>query len=140
MNVDNEPRQRVDPAGRSPLHYAALEDDPGAIARLLAEGALPDVVDRPGFTPLHLAAQEFAHTAAASLLDAGARVDAENVFGNTPLWVAVFNSKGRGELIGLLRSHAADPLHVNASGQTPVGLARLIGNYDVVQYFQDIPE
>jgi ankyrin repeat protein len=107
---------------------------------LLAAGALPDVVDRQGFTPLHLAAQEFALTAAASLLDAGARVEAGNVFGNTPLWVAVFNSKGRGVMSGLLRSHGADPLHVNASGQTPVGLARLIGNYDVARHFQDIPE
>ncbi|GGI00426.1 hypothetical protein GCM10007170_37540 [Arthrobacter liuii] len=140
MNVDNEPRHRVDPAGRSPLHYAALEDDAEAIARLLAAGSSPDVVDRQGFTPLHLAAQEFAPAAAASLIDAGAKVDVENVFGNTSLWIAVFNSKGRGELIGLLRAHGADPLHVNASGQTPVGLARLIGNYDVAQYFQDIPE
>lgn len=56
-----------------------------------------------------------------------------------PLWVAVFNSKGRGELIGLLRAHGADPLHANASGQGPVGLARLIANYDVAQYFADVP-
>lgn len=136
----NERGHRVDPAGRSPLHYAALEDDAEAISRLLAAGSLPDVVDSQGFTALHLAAQEFAPAAAASLIDAGAKIDAENVFGNTPLWIAVFNSKGRGELIGLLRSHSANPLHTNAGGQTPVGLARLIGNYDVAQYFQDIPD
>ncbi|MEA5453864.1 ankyrin repeat domain-containing protein [Sinomonas sp. JGH33] len=131
---------RMDPAGRSPLHYAALENDAEAIARLLAAGTSPDVADRQGFTPLHLAAQEFAPAAAAALIDAEATVDAANAFGNTPLWVAVFNSKGRGELIGLLRSRGADPLHVNASGQTPVGLARLIGNYDVAQYFHDVPQ
>lgn len=140
MNVDNEPKRCMDRAGRSPLHYAALEDDPEAIGSLFAAGSLPDVVDRQGFTPLHLAAQEFAPAAAAALIDAGAKVDAENVFGNTALWIAVFNSKGRGELIGLLRSHGADPLHVNASGQTPVDLARLIGNYNVAQYFRDIRE
>lgn len=52
----------------------------------------------------------------------------------------MFNSKGRGELIKLLRSHGADPLHSNASGQTPVRLARLIANYDVAQFFEDIAE
>ena len=130
----------MDPAGRSPLHYAALEDDAEAIARLLAMGTSPDVPDRQGFTPLHLAVQEFAPAAAVALIAAGATVDAANVFGNTPLWVAVFNSTGRGALIDLLRSHGADPLHTNASGQTPLGLARLISNYDVAQYFQDIAQ
>lgn len=138
MSRREEPRPPIDPADRSPLHYAALEDDAEAIVRLLGTGISPDVADRQGFTPLHLAAQEFAQAAAVALIAAGATVDAPNVFGNTPLWVAVFNSKGRGALIHLLRSHGADPLHANTSGQTPTSLARMIGNYDVAQYFQDI--
>jgi ankyrin repeat protein len=115
-----------------------LEDDAEAIVRLLAVGTSPDVADRQGFTPLHLAAQEFAQAAAVALIAAGSSVDAANVLGNTPLWVAFFNSKGRGTLINRLRSHGADPLHANASGQTPVSLARLIGNHHIAQYFQDI--
>jgi hypothetical protein len=39
----------------------------------------------------------------------------------------------------LLLSSGAGPLLANMAGQTPVGLARLIGNYDVAQYFQDLP-
>lgn len=140
MSKRDEPRPRMDPAGRTPLHYAALEDDAEAIVRLLGTGISPDVADRHGFTPLHLAAQEFAQAAAVALMAAGATVDAANVFGNTPLWVAVFNSKGRGALIHLLLSLGADPLPANASGQTPASLARMIGNYDVAQYFQDIAQ
>lgn len=60
------------------------------------------------------------------------------MFGNTPLFVAVFNSKGRGDLISLLRERGADPLKANKSGQTPAGLARLIGNYDVARLFEDV--
>jgi hypothetical protein len=41
----------------------------------------------------------------------------------------VFNSRGLGELIRLLRRHGADPRQPNNTGQTPVGTARLIGNY-----------
>lgn len=82
--------------------------------------------------------QEHALAAAAALLNLGATVDPINSFGNTPLFVAVFNSRGRPEMIKLLRSRGADPLHPNAKGQTPVGLARLIGNYGVAQYFDDL--
>jgi uncharacterized protein len=130
----------MDPAERSPLHYAALADDIEAIDSLVSSGVSVDVADGQGFTPLHLAAQQYAVRAAGALIRLGATVDAVNSFGNTPLFVAVFNSNGRGDMIELLRSNGADPLRVNSSGQTPIGLANLIGNYDVAQYFRDVPE
>lgn len=77
-------------------------------------------------------------TVAELLLQRGAQVDPGNVFGNTPLWIAVFNSRGRGEMITLLRRNGADPLRPNDSGQTPVDLARLIANYDVAKFFDDV--
>ncbi len=130
----------IDARGRTPLHYAALADDADAVSALLTEGADPNVPDRLGFTALHLAAQEGAISAAAILLAGRARVDAVNIYGNTPLFTAVFNSRGRGGLIRLLRHHGADPRHRNNTGQTPAGLARLIANYDVAQFFDDLTE
>lgn len=65
-------------------------------------------------------------------------MDAVNSYGNTPLFTAVFNSRGHGELIKLLRHHGADPSRPNSTGQTPIGLARLIANYDVAQFFADL--
>jgi len=41
-------------------------------------------------------------------------------------------------MIGLLRRPDADPERVNASGQSPSGLARLITNYDVARFFDDV--
>jgi ankyrin repeat protein len=67
-------------------------------------------------------------------------VDAANSYGNTPLSTAVFNSRDRGELIQLLRHQGADPWHPNNTGQTPAGTARLIGNYDVAQFFADLTD
>ena len=130
----------IDRAGRTPLHYAALANDADAVSRLLTEGASPNVPDRLGFTALHFAAQEGALAAAEILLAAGAQVDAANSYGNTPLSTAVFNSRGRGELIRLLRRHGADPSHPNNTEQTPVGTARLIASYDVAQFFADLTE
>lgn len=125
-------------AKRSSLHLAAMEDDVPTIEALLSSGESPDVQDEQGFTPLHFAAQQCSLSAADALLNAGATVDAQNAFGNTALFVAVFNSNGRGDLIRLLRSHGANPLQGNAHGQTPVGLARLIANFDVARFFDDV--
>lgn len=130
----------IDRAGRTPLHYAALANDADAVSKLLAEGADPNVADRSGFTPLHFAAEQGAIAAAEILLAAGAQVDATDSHGNTPLAAAVFNSRGRDELIQLLRRHGADPQHPNNTGQTPAGAARLIANYDVAQFFADLTD
>lgn len=62
------------------------------------------------------------------LLAAGAPVDAVNAHGNTPLWTAVFNSRGSGDIIHLLRQHGANPWLQNRAGKTPVDLARTIAN------------
>jgi ankyrin repeat protein len=127
-----------DRQGRTPLHAAALGGDVPEIERLIGVGANPNIGDNNGFTPLHFAAQGWHPDAASALLAGGAEVDRKNRFGNSPLFVAVFNSNGRGEMIHVLRSSGADPLSINASGQTPLGLAKLIANYDVIQYFADL--
>lgn len=128
----------VDRQGRSVLHAAAFQGDAAEVRRLIAQGFAPDLADNQGFTPLHLAAQEWREEAARALLDTGANVDPKNKFGNTPLWVAVFNSKGRGELIALLRERGADPLSQNMHGKSPLSLARSIANHDVQQFFADM--
>jgi len=131
-------RPGVDPYGRTALHYAAFDGDVDQVAALLAAGADPGASDDDGWTPLHAAVQAFAPAVCEMLLRAGALVDATDSYGNTPLWRAVFESKGRGEAISLLRRYGADPLRKNAAGVSPLGLARTIGNYDVAQYFQDL--
>lgn len=120
------------------LRQAALRGDVPEIEVLLADRVDVNAGDGNGFAALHLAAQEYQVNAAKALLDGGALVDQKNRFGNTPLFVAVFNSRGRGDMIRLLRSNGADPQVENGSGQTPLGLARLIANYDVKVHFSDL--
>jgi hypothetical protein len=64
-------------------------------------------------------------------------VHATDVHGNTPLFVAVLNSRGRGDLIALLRAYGADQTQSNGAGQTPIGLAHFGANYDVLRSFTD---
>jgi ankyrin repeat protein len=131
-------RPGVDRMGRTPLHYAALEGKLDEARRLLAEGADPSARDDNGWAPLHFATQNWQVDVANLLLSSGAEVDAQDSNGNTPLCNAVFSSKGRGELIALLRAHGADPKLENKHGVSPLGLAKTIANYDVTQHFADL--
>ncbi len=128
----------TDQRGRSELHYAALSGTADEAVALIQSGEDPGLADSDGFTPLHFAAQQGNTDVAAVLLEYGAPVDAVNKFGNTPLWIAVFGSKGDGQMIRLLRAAGADPHKPNTSGKTPLEMARLIDNDDVAQYFDDL--
>lgn len=103
-------------------------------------GADVDLQDYGGWSPLHFAAQACSVGITEVLLKAGAEVDIRDTFGNTPLWRATFESRGIGSVIAALRQACADPFAETYSGISPVALARLIGNHDVAQYFNDLPE
>lgn len=131
----------IDRDGRSELHYAPQHKPEGeqkALAeRLIAEGCDVDLQDARGWTPLHFAAQEWSAPVAAILIKKGASVNLQDENGNTPLSNAVFNSRGRGELIRILIEAGADPDIENAYGMSPRELADTIANFDVKQH---IPE
>ena len=133
-------RPGVDRLGRTELHYTACDGDVTKATKLIAVGARVDLADDSGWTPLHFAAQSQSKQIAEALLAAGAAVDPQDSYGNTPLSTAVFNSRGKGELIDFLRRHGADPTRENLHGVSRLKLARTIGNYDVAQFFRDLPE
>ena len=130
---------QLDQFGRSELHYAARDGDLALAGKLIHGGMDVKLADKQGWTPLHFAAQAQSPEVAALLLDAGAQIDPKDAHGNTPLFKAVFTFKESGDTIRLLRARGADPLSVNKHDQTPVGLARLIANYNVRQFFEDLP-
>lgn len=47
-------RTGLGPQRQSPLHYACLVGNDGAIKQMCAAGAEPDRADATGLTPLHL--------------------------------------------------------------------------------------
>jgi ankyrin repeat protein len=132
-------RTGVDRAGRTPLHYAAASGEIAEVIRLLETGANPGAQDDNGWSPLHFAAQAGSDAITRILITAGATIDLRDSNGNTPLWKAVFSSRGNGAVIKLLRDAGADPYAENASGVAPLALARTIANFDVAQFFSDLP-
>lgn len=125
--------------GRTPLHHAVVHGDIVAVQHLLDQAVDVNIQDHRGWSALHFAAQANNAPITVLLLHAHAKVDLTDRHGNTPLFTAVFNAQGVGTVITLLRRAGADPYHHNAHGQSPIGLARLIANSDVAQFFDDLP-
>jgi uncharacterized protein len=134
------PRAGVDPYGRTPLHGAVINHNANLVAELLGSAANPDAQDDNGWTPLHFAAQANDAPITGLLLQSGANPNLCEAHGNPPLSTAVFNSRGAGETIQLLRDAGANPRLQNKYGVSPLSLARTIANYDVAQYFKDVAD
>lgn len=100
------------PLGATPLHYAALNQDAGALRALLEAGADPNARDVEGRTPLHMAAFATRTVHAQWLLRAGAdpllkthegrdvlsmarKVRADEFAGVVSLWILKGCSKAR---------------------------------------------
>jgi uncharacterized protein len=98
----------LDEGGRTPLFYAAKDGDLPIIDELTRHGANPNAQDKSLETPLHFAAREYRLEAAQRLIESGANPNAQDNHGNTPLWRAVFESRGRGDMIKILLSAGAD--------------------------------
>ena len=98
-------------------------------------GTDPNASDLAGDAALHFAARGFRCDVAKALPDAGAWVDPVNLHGNTRLPGAVFESRGRGEMIRLLLARGADRSRRNRHGVPPVECANNIANFDVRQHF-----
>lgn len=125
-----------DADGRTALHHAAIQGDLDIFQLLIEMGADPNASDSNGWTPLHFASQNCNCDIASLLLKLGSQVDSYNVYGNTPLSNAVFESRGKGEMIKLLLSFGADRNKTNKYGVSPLSLAKTIANYNVIQWFE----
>ena len=130
---------KTDRDGRNELHEAVIEKNFEKVRGLLLGGSDVAAKDKAGWTPLHFATQRNLVEIAALLVKNQAPVDSQDENGNTPLSNAVYESRGKGEMIALLRLAGANPNKKNNHGVSPLALARSIGNYDVAKFFEDLP-
>jgi len=125
-----------DRSGRTPLMHAAIDSKVDMMATLIDNGANVDIQDKAGWCALHFAAQESSFDSCKLLLENKAAVDVQDIHGNTPLAKAVFNSRGYGEVIELLRSYGADINLKNKHGVSPLELANTIANFEVARFIR----
>ncbi len=130
MDVDTTDRQ-----GRCLLSAAIIAEKPNVAMLIIERGPNLNLQDVNGWAPLHFAARHYLPDVVATLIDKEARIDIRDVRGNTPLYRAVFESRGRGEVIQLLLAHKANPRKRNKLGVSPIELAGMITNFNVKQFF-----
>lgn len=116
-----------DEDGRTALFQAVLGNSVGVLGLLLEAGADIDAVDNDGWSALHFAAQEHLGDMARILVGRGANVNLQDRDGATPLWRAVQASRGRTELVDILRDAGAKDDIPNATGESPAELAERLG-------------
>jgi ankyrin repeat protein len=118
----------LDGEARTPLIHSAISGKMEILSWLLANGADIDHQDRDGRTALHYAVSVKRVDMVTELLERGADVHLSDVHGNAPLWRAVFDAKGKYDLVELLLSHKANPNSKNRSNASPLDFAHRIGD------------
>ncbi|WP_207535325.1 ankyrin repeat domain-containing protein [Desertivirga arenae] len=126
----------VDRDGRSLIFQAVLVNWKEVLEQLIKYSPDLNLRDKLGYTALHYATQNYLVDIAGFLIEKGAEVDCKSNSGTTPLFVAVAESKGRGDMIKLLLAKGADPDALNNSGNSPRSFADKIANYDIKQFFR----
>jgi ankyrin repeat protein len=116
----------------SALHWAAYNNDLGAVKRLLSEGLDPNLENRFGVTPLHEAATVGNAAILAAMLDAGGDANAAFGEGETVLMTAA--RAGDVASVQLLLAHGGKPNATESwHGQTALMWAAIENHADVVQ-------
>jgi ankyrin repeat protein len=126
----------LDRDGRTPLFVSVMDGEIDISSTLINAGANVNARDKNLEAPLHFAARAYQVGSAKLLLEHGAKVDAQDSHGNTALYQAVFDSKGRGEMITLLLAHSADKHLKNRYGVSADDLAHSIANYKVSKFLK----
>lgn len=91
---------RTGPYGGTPLHWASVARQPGAVSLLIKHGALIDAQDDQGRTPLHYACREACGQVIQVLVAAGADPSITAKNGETP--ADVVGDEWRAEILPIL--------------------------------------
>ncbi|MEM8733144.1 MAG: ankyrin repeat domain-containing protein [Planctomycetota bacterium] len=129
--------QKEDPSiaqadGTTALHWAVFHDRPELIAKLLAQGCVPDVTNRYAVSPLALACENGSAKATTLLLEAGADPNLDLPGRVSPMMLAA--RTGVLECVELLAKHGAEVDQAERRKQTALMWAAAEGHVEVVQF------
>jgi ankyrin repeat protein len=125
----------IDSKSRSLLMWASIYGDSTLAKYLLDKNIDVDMKDLGGLSALHFACQEGHKEIIENILKSNADINIQDKFGRTPLSLAVYNSRGNGDIIILLLNSGANPHIKNNYNVTAYELAKTIANYDIVKFF-----
>ncbi|KAJ9153286.1 hypothetical protein P3X46_026742 [Hevea brasiliensis] len=136
-SVENPGLDEEEEAGNedeSIVHHCASVGDVEGLKNAMASGANKDEEDSEGRTALHFACGYGEVKCAQILLEAGATVDALDKNKNTALHYAA--GYGRKECVALLLENGAAVTLQNMDGKTPIDVAKLNNQHDVLKLLE----
>jgi|WetSurMetagenome_2_1015567.scaffolds.fasta_scaffold18843_5 uncharacterized protein len=77
---------------------------------------------------------------AQKVLENGGDLTIKDIWGNTPLWCAVFNSRGKYEIVKLFMKYGSDPSAKNNNGKSPMDFAKQIKDQKLIVILQNSPK
>lgn len=131
--------EKRDRAGRTALHYAAVDGKLDELRKLIAQGADVDAQEEAGWTPLHFAADGGNLDITTTLIEAHASVNIVNCRGENSLFRAVLagNIEQAHGVVELLLQNGADPNLEDMYGESPLSLVAGFHPDDPVRAFFD---
>ncbi|WP_165441783.1 ankyrin repeat domain-containing protein [Rubinisphaera italica] len=125
--------------GENLLHVAIAYANTDVAVELIQRGIDVNAQDRKGSTPLHVACAYQNAMVAQQILDHCGDIVIVDEHGNTPLWTAVFNARGKFDVVDvLLAKGAAKTAHQkNKYGRSPIDFAKQIGDTDLVKLIEN---
>ena len=122
-------KDSIGPLGRTPLFIAAESGNLDAVKELLELGANASIRDPNEWTPAHVAASN-GHVSVLDALLSGKTAVTVNDAAIPLLIPAIVNQKQ--EVILWLLANGADPEAKSRNGETPMQIAKLVGNSEAV--------
>ena|SRR6218665_535213 len=121
----------TDTYGYTALHIASSKGLIDLAFLLVENGIDLNSQDKNGQTILHYVAEYNQLELGKTVLDKGASLSIADKYGNQPLWTAVFNDKGRGDRIDIIKlflENGANVNHKNKVDKSPKDIVT-IANY-----------
>eukprot|EP00405_Crypthecodinium_cohnii_P014910 CAMPEP_0206450348 /NCGR_PEP_ID=MMETSP0324_2-20121206/18669_1 /ASSEMBLY_ACC=CAM_ASM_000836 /TAXON_ID=2866 /ORGANISM="Crypthecodinium cohnii, Strain Seligo" /LENGTH=151 /DNA_ID=CAMNT_0053919975 /DNA_START=136 /DNA_END=591 /DNA_ORIENTATION=+ len=136
MDDENFDFDAKDENGQTAIHHAARTGEAAAGGMLVECGANPDIADNDGNTPLMIAAINNKRLVASMLLWGNCNRMLKNNKGNTALHEAAIASSHDVAWLIVENGGEETVLEKNPDGKTPLDLARLTDNQELIEILE----
>jgi len=130
--IDEADINQINENGQNLLHEAIVSQNSLIAEELIYRKINVNQGDKNLQTPLHYCAMHDNADIARLILLHGGHLNLSDNFGNQPLWIAVFNAKGRYNIVNVFMQYNPDIHHKNNNNKSPLDFAKQINDQTLV--------